>query len=439
MQAALESPLLQLLAVLALVAANGMFVAAEFAIVSVRRTRLLPLAQRGSAVAKRVLQAAADPNAFLAATQLGITMASLGLGWIGEPAVARWIEPWLDALPETIRGTSAHVIAGVLAFTFITTLHIVFGELAAKSAALWRPEETALLVAPPTELFHSIFRPFIWLLNSAANGVLGLFGLRAPSGHHVFSSEEIGTLVTESQRAGAMEEQEALFVHRVLKFADRMADEVMVPRVRIEGLPEESSIKDAIAIVRRSGYTRFPVYAEESLDHIVGMTHVKDLLAALDDGRDGAPVGSIMRPVLYVPEMKPILDLLDEMRGRGTQLAVVLDEYGGTEGMVTLEDLLEELVGEIPGEFRKERPLVVARQADRITVDAAISLEDLGGLLQTEFSSEEANTLGGLIYHLAGEVPQAGAIVHHGNWEIKVQSVSGNRIDLVQLRKLGRG
>lgn len=435
MEVSLDSILLRLAVVLALVAANGMFVAAEFAIVSVRRPRLVALAEGGSRSARLVLRSAEDPNAFLAATQLGITMASLGLGWLGEPTLATLLEPWLGALPVGIRQGALHVMAGVLAFLIITILHIVFGELAAKSAALWRPEGTALVVVPPTEVFHRVFRPFIWLLNSAANGTLGLFGLRAPSGHHVYSSEEIGMLVTESQRAGAVEREEAVFVHRVFRFTDRVAEEVMVPRVSIQGLPKESTVGESIAVVREAGYTRVPVFAE-SLDRIVGMVHVKDLLLAEVDGDGRRPLEQIMRPVLYVPETKAVVDLLEEMRTKGTQLAVVLDEYGGTAGMVTIEDLLEELVGEIPGEFRKAPRLIVTQQPDRIVVDAAIPLETLNEAFRISLPTEEANTLGGFIFRQLGSIPEAGTVFRYDDLEVKIDSATRNRIELVQIRKL---
>src|SRR3989304_2033242 len=323
MEPSVTSVLLRLGAVLALVAADGMFGAAEFAIVSVRRTRLIPLIERGSKRARRVLRAAEKPDAFIAATQLGITMASLGLGWIGEPAGARLLEPLVAALPGAL------------------------------------PEATA-------------------------------FGLPAPSGPHVYSPEEIGLLVTESRRAGVVEEAEALLVHRVFKFADTLVEEVMVPRVSVRGVPNDAAVQDAVTVVREAGFSRIPVFAED-LDHIVGMVHAKDLLVAQAEDRGPEPVDRVMRPVLYVPETKPVVDLLEEMRRQGIQLAVVLDEFGGTSGIVTIEDLLEELVGEIPGEFRPERRLVVLQQADRIIVDAAIPLDDLNERFRIALPTTEAN------------------------------------------------
>jgi len=421
-------------AVLALVAANGMFVAAEFAIVAVRRTRLAPLVQRGSRTARLVLRAAEDPNAFLAATQLGITMASLGLGWIGEPTVAALLDPLLRWLPLGVAAATSHAVAVVLAFALITSLHIVFGELAAKSVALWRPEATALAVAPATQVFYRVFRLPIETLNRTANATLHLFGLRAPSGHHVYSSEELGLLITESHRAGVVEEEEARLMHRVFKFADRLVEEVMVPRVAIRGVPNEATVREAVTAVREAGFTRLPVFADD-LDHIVGMVHAKDLLLAQAAERGEEPVTAVMRPVLYVPEMKPVVDLLEEMRRRGIQLAVVLDEFGGTSGIVTIEDLLEELVGEIPGEYRPERRLVVLQQPDRMVVDAAIPLEDLNERFRAGLPTTEANTLGGFIFHHLGTIPEAGATFRYEGLEFKIESATRTRIGLVQIRR----
>lgn len=427
---------IRLAAVLVLVAANGLFVAAEFAIVAVRRTRLIPLVERGSRTARMVLRTSERPDAFIAATQLGITMASLGLGWIGEPAVAALLAPALDWLPGGLQKATTHTLAVVLAFALITALHIVLGEQAPKSVALWRPEATALLVTPVTELFHRLLRPFIWVLTVATGRTLAAVGLRAPtSGRHIYSSEEIGLLVTESRRAGVVEEEEARLVHRVFRFADRLVEEVMVPRVQVRGVPKDALVPDAVAVVREAGYTRLPVF-EEDLDHIVGMIHVKDLLLAHSEGGGSAPIAPLMRPVLYMPEMKPVGDLLEEMRRGGTQLAVVLDEFGGTSGIVTIEDLLEELVGEIPGEFRPAQRLIILLQPERIVVDAAIPLDVLNEAFRISLPIVEANTLGGFIFHHLGAIPEPGATFRIDQLEFKIEAATRNRIGLVQIRRL---
>jgi magnesium and cobalt exporter, CNNM family len=423
-----------LAAILALVAANGMFVAAEFAIVSVRRTRLIPLAEGGSKTARLVLHAAEDPNPFLAATQLGITMASLGLGWIGGPVVTYVFAPLLHSLSLTIQEATADVIAGTLAFTIITTLHIVFGELAAKSAALWRPEGTAFFVVPPTMLFYHVFKPFIVFLNSAANATLAVIGLRAPSSRYVHSPEEIDLLVTESRQAGLVGKDEAALMHRVFKLTDRVAEEVMVPRIAVRALSQHATIADAAVVVREAGYTRLPVFAD-TLDTIVGMVHAKDLLLVYMEGRHEAPVTSVMRKALYVPETKPVVDLLEEMRTQNTQLAVVIDEFGGTSGIVTMEDLLEELVGEIPGELRKEKRLILMQQADRILVDATIPLDVLNEAFNVSLPTAESNTLGGFIFHYLDKMPEAGTTFRYNGLEFRIDTKVGQQIGVVQIRK----
>jgi len=427
--------LVGLLAIVALVAANGLFVASEFAIVSVRRTRLIPLIARGSKTAQRVMRAAEKPDPLIAATQLGITMASLGLGWIGEPALARSLEPALEWIPGGWQQASSHVVAGTIAFAIITTLHIVFGELAPKSIALWRAEPTALVVVPPTELFYRVFKPFIWLLNTTANATLSLFGLRAPSGgRHVYSAEEIGLLIAEGHRAGTVEEEEARLAHRVFKFQDRLAEEVMVPRVRVRGIPDDGTVGDAIQEVREAGYTRLPVFHAD-LDHIVGMVHAKDLLFASADARAAEPVQVVMRKVLYVPETKPVVDLLAEMQRQGIQLAAIVDEFGGTSGIVTIEDLLEELVGEIPGELRPERRLVAVQTPDRIVVEAGISIETLNEIFQIGLPTGHGNTLGGFVFYHLETIPDAGTTFHYDALEFKIESVTAGRIGLIQIRK----
>ncbi len=276
------------------------------------------------------------------------------------------------------------------------------------------------------------------MLNSFANATLSLFGLRAPVGSHVHSPDEIKLLVSESHEAGVMEEDQALLMHRVFKFAERSVGEVMVPRVSMQGVPKEATLLQAIDRLRQSGYTRLPVFAED-LDHIVGMVHAKDLLLAHVDGRGMELVEHVMRPVLFVPETKPVTDLLKEMRHKRIHLAVALDEYGGTAGMVTLEDLLEELVGEIPGELRPERRLIVRQSQDSILVDAAISLEHLNDAFRAELPLDAANTLGGFVATHLRRIPEKGETFQYGNLEFRIESARGNRIELVRIRKVPAG
>ncbi len=427
---------LRLLAVLALVAANGLFVAAEFAIVTARHTRVAQLVRQGRPLARVVQRAVQNPDPYVAATQLGITMASLGLGWIGEPTVAALIEPLLRGLPGTFREVTLHSISAVLAFTVITALHIIFGELAPKSVALWNAEATALVVVPPTDAFYRLFRPFIWALNTVANGTLKVFGLRAPGGRHVaFGREELVMLVGESRRAGAVEHEEESLVRRVFRLTDRTVGEVMVHRMNVISVPGTATVAEVIEIVRQHGFTRLPVYGKHRED-IVGTVHAKDLLLALASVR-GDPVSAIMRTVLYVPETKLVVDLLAEMRRGGSQLAVVIEEYGSMAGIVTIEDLLEEIVGEIPGESRPSKPLVHLQQPDRIVVDASIDLVALGDLFDIRLPDAEANTLGGFIFHHLGSIPEPGAKFALGDLEFTVETVVGRRIGRVHIQRRG--
>lgn len=425
----------RLLAVFVLVAANGLFVAAEFSIVKARRTRLVQLERQGHRAARVARRATDNPEPFVAATQLGITMASLGLGWIGEPIVATMITPLLEGLPAGWRQISVHAVSGTVAFAVITALHIVFGELAPKSIALWNAERTALWAVPPTAVFYAVFRPFIWALNAVANSSLRLFGLRAPSGRHVaYQREELVMLVSEARRAGAVEDEEESLVRRVFRLTDRVVGDVMVHRVNIVGVPQTATVEDAVAIIRDRGFSRIPVFGTTP-EQIVGAVRAKDLLLEVAAGRGRAPVTSVMRPVLYVPETKPVVDLLEEMRRGRSQLAVVLEEYGSTAGIVTIEDLLEEIVGEIPGESRPQPKLIHDQQPDRVVVDAAIDLSTLNDLLGIHLTGEQANTLGGFIFYHLGSIPEPGTKFTVGNLEFTVETVVGRRIGRVVIRR----
>lgn len=425
----------RLLAVLAIVAANGVFAAAEFAIAKARKARLASMVKRKVRFARVVQRAAEDPEAFVAATQLGITMTSLGLGWIGEPAVAKLIDPLLTAAPAPWQAATSYAVSATLAFIAITALHIILGELVPKSIALRNAESVALVVVPPAVVFSRVFRPFIWLLDTLAERILRMFGLHAPPGRHVaFEREELIMLVSESRRAGTLDREEESLVRRVFRLTDRVVGDVMVHRVNIVGVPQTATVEDAVAIIRDRGFSRLPVFGT-SPEQIVGAVRAKDLLLEVAAGRGRAPVTSVMRPILYVPETKPVVDLLEEMRRGRSQLAVVLEEYGSTAGIVTIEDLLEEIVGEIPGESRPQPKLIHDQQPDRVVVDAAIDLPTLNDLLGIHLSGEQANTLGGFIFYHLGSIPEPGAKFTVGNLEFTVETVTGRRIGRVVIRR----
>lgn len=429
---------LNLLAVLFLVLANGFFVAAEFSLVSVRRTRVEELVAAGNEAARAVRKAMDDPDRFIAATQLGITVASLGLGWIGEPALAHLIGPLVGWLPDSWRGTASHSMAAGLAFFLITFLHVVVGELAPKSIALQYPEETAFIVARPTLLAENVFRPLIWLLNGAGNGLLRLVGLRAPAGHQrVHSVEELKMLIAASEREGVLEAEETHILQRAFDFSDRRVQEAMIPRPEVVGVPAEATIADLLRTFHQAPHSRFPVY-EGDLDHIVGVVSVKDVLHLL--GEDQAAwqrsVRDLARPALFVPETKPVGDLFAEMRERQVQMAVVLDEYGGTAGIVTAEELVEEIVGRMSDEWVAEREVIWVDE-ETAEIDALMRVDEVNGELGLNLpENENYETVAGFLLYRLGRIPEEGERYRYGDLVLTVTRREGPKIARVQVRRL---
>ncbi len=353
----------RLLGVLALVLGNGFFVAAEFSLVTVRKTRIDQLIAEGSRMARPVRRALDNPTNFIAGTQLGITMASLGLGWVGEPAVATIIEPAFSSLPPMISLATAHTIAVAIAFIAITALHIVLGELVPKTIALQRAEQTAMLVVKPAELFQRGLSPFIKVLNGAGRAVLNLFGLREPSGHGlVHSEEELKMLVTASQEAGVLEEDEEQMLHRVFHFSEYTAAQMMVPRTEMAAVPADAPLEQVVDLVVRGRHTSLPVYREE-VDDVIGIMLVTDLVRVLAAPSGNFSAAAIAREALTVPETMKADELVRQLRRHRTHHAIVIDEYGGTAGLVTFERVMERIVGQLGGDFGRYQRAV--RTGDR--------------------------------------------------------------------------
>ncbi|MDB5075878.1 MAG: hypothetical protein JWO42_2057 [Chloroflexi bacterium] len=437
--------LLRLLAVVVLIGLNGFFVATEFALVAMRRTRIDELVDRGVAGAVRVRRAQSDLNRFIAATQLGITMASLGLGWLGEPAVAGLLQGVLGWIPGAVQ---PQVVAGVIAFVLITGLHIVFGELAPKSIALTRPERTALVVVTPTSLFLAAFRPAIALLNSAGAAVVRLLGIAPPAGFEasLHSPEEIEQLVEQSARGGAMEDAERRMIRGVFDIGDRTARHAMVPRTQVKGLPLTAGLKEAVARALAAHHSRLPVY-EGDLDHIVGMVHLRDLVVALTSQSDEAfSLRRLLRPAPAVPDGLMLDEVLVVLREARTHLAVVVDEYGGTAGILTLEDIMEEIVGEVPDEFDPQGPEEIAPQPDGSwLLDGLLPPdevdEQLGTHLQDASDADgeplDVDTLGGLVVALLGRLAVVGdevVVPSDPPVVLRVEEVVDRRVARVRLR-----
>lgn len=432
---------LELLGVVGLIFANAFFVAAEFALVSVRRTRVDELIAQGNTTAVVVRRAIRDPDRFIAATQLGITIASLGLGWLGEPALAHLIKPLFTVLPsEWVTPTAHAVAAGAIAFALITFLHVVLGELAPKSVALSYPEQTALWVARPTVWFENLFRPVIWALNGTGNALLRVVGLTRPTGHHlVHSVEELKMLVTASEKGGVLEETEKDMIHNVFAFGDKLVREVMTPRPEMVAIDENATIAEFLQTFSGTSHTRFPIYAN-SIDNVVGFLAIKDVLRAI--ASQGAPaldqsVRALVRAALFVPESKRVGRLFAEMQAQKIQLAIVIDEFGGTAGMVTLEELLEEIVGRLGDELAQEPPLVETIDEHTVQVDAHLRVEEVNEQLGIRLpESAEYETLAGFILYALRHIPKEGEQFRTNGVRITVTRMEGPKIEKVLITRL---
>lgn len=424
-----------------LILANAFFVAAEFALVSVRKTRIEELAAQGNATARTVKHVIHDPDRFIAATQLGITIASLALGWIGEPAIAHLIEPLFGFLPGSlISEATAGAIATLIAFSIITFLHVVVGELAPKSVALNYPEQSSLIVARPMVIFESIFRPAIWALNGAGNWLLRLIGLNRPTGHQlVHSVEELKMLLSASTAGGELEPVEREFAERAFEFADRQVTEVMIPRTSMVAVEDTATIQDFLDLFAQISHSRFPMYAN-TLDNIVGFVWVKDVLRAMAKGPGARSdlLKGIMRNALYVPETKEIGALFGEMQKQKIQLAIVLDEYGGTAGMVTIEELIEEVVGPVSDELAMTAPMFRRLEEGQIEAEGSVSVEDANEFFNLDLpESDDYETLAGLVMTRMGRVPKEGDNTRIGTIKLTVTKMRGPKIEKILLSRPG--
>jgi CBS domain containing-hemolysin-like protein len=431
-----HSPLdvaLRLGAVVFLVLANGFFVAAEFAIVTVRKTRVDQLIAEGNRRARIVREAVSQPDAYIAATQLGITMASLALGWVGEPALAELFEPLLEALPANWAAVSAHSIAVAVAFGLITSLHIVFGELAPKTVALQHPEGTSLFVTGPTHVFMTAFWPFIALLNGMGRRAVGLVGLRAPSGHAmVHSEEELKMLVTASQEAGVLEEDEEQMLHRVFGFGDLTAGQVMVPRTEVTGIRTTATLDELMAHLARQPHPWLPVY-REGYDDIVGFLHVEDLFPALRKPPERFTLSTYLREAMTVPETLKADEVLEEMKRFRTHHAVVIDEYGGTAGIVTFEGLMERIVGEVGSEFRPEGTRISVLPDGSALIDGLALTTDVNVQFGLHIDEDVYTTIGGLVLGLLGRRARLGDRVEVEGRLLRVEALDHLRVARVYL------
>ena len=425
--------------VLALVAVNGLFVAAEFAIVTARKARLESLSAQGNRMAALVRRTLDDLGNYLAAAQLGITMASIGLGFVGEPLLADLIQPAFAFLPDGSEGTAAHAVAVPLAFALITALHIVLGEQAPKVLALRHPERISMLTAPPTQAFRYAFWPAIWLLNALSNLVLRPFGLRPVEGgaHSAHTAEEIDLLVAQSAKAGVLESEEARLLSSVFQFGDRRVNEVMIPRTEVVWLEKGTTIRDFYETFAKSPHSRFPVY-EDSQDNVVGIVGIKDVLRGISDGQltEESPIDLAMRPAMFTPETKLVGTLFFEMQRAGHQMAAAVDEYGGTAGLVTLEMLLEELVGYVSDELRRHEDEFVTVDDRTYQIDAGMSIHDVNDALELELPDGDYETVAGFVLSHLGHIPKEGEQFTYNGLRVAVTRVLGHKVEEVTVTRL---
>ncbi|PTL82588.1 hemolysin family protein [Vitiosangium sp. GDMCC 1.1324] len=416
---------------LLLVFANGFFVATEFAIVKIRHTRLQALADEGRPGAGSALKMVEKLDAYLSATQFGITLASLGLGWLGEPAFAHLLEPVLTrVVPEAAGVALAHSLAVAIAFAIITFLHIVVGELAPKSFAIQRAEQTTIAVALPMRLFYFLFYPAIWLLNGVAGWVLKAFGLdTAHEAQEAHSEEELRVILHSSAQAGAITTARAELLERSLEMAQKTARQVMVPRNQVKFLDMEEPLEKCIADARAAGHTWLPV-CRGNLDEVEGLVNVKDLFFLLSRG-ELRSLSQVQRPVLYVPEHVTLEQLLNEFRRRRRQTALVVDEHGGTSGLVTIADVVAEVVGDV-AELGRRVDEVRSLPGGRFELPGTAQLDDLEDRLDVSFEIEdeevEVTTIAGYIMAKLGRIPEKGDSLKLDMWRIQVEEVDGPRV-----------
>ncbi|MDD2585617.1 MAG: hemolysin family protein [Syntrophomonadaceae bacterium] len=422
--------IIKIMAALLLVLLNGFFVAAEFALVRVRPTRITQLAEGGNKRALIARECIENLDAYLSVSQLGITLSSLGLGWLGEPAVAALLEPllssWGISSPALVKS-----ISFIIAFSLITFLHVVFGELAPKSLAIQKAESISLALARPMRTFFFLFYPAVAILNGTALTIVHLLGFKTTRETDItHTGEELRMLISESYRGGQIDETEQELLQNVFRFEERVAEEIMVPRPEVVFLDINDSLEENIARARRFEHTRFPL-CDGSPDQVIGLIHIKDLVYKGDDCHN---INEIKRDILFVPEGMPLDNLLSAFQKSRKHMAVILDEYGGTAGIVTMENVLEELVGEIQDEFDQEEPEIKEEPDGTFLVSGMLFIDDATEIFSLPLDDEEQyNTLAGYILGKLGKRPREGDTVTINDIKLKVEKMDGMRIARIRL------
>jgi CBS domain containing-hemolysin-like protein len=418
-----------------LIALTAFFVSSEFAIVKVRSTRIDQLIAEGNQNARAVKRVISNLDEYLSACQFGITITSLGLGWQGEPTVEHLLHPVFELM--NLNESIASFLSFVIAFATITFLHVVVGELAPKTLAIQKAETITLLFSRPLIFFYKIMYPFIWALNRSSRVVTGLFGLRPASEHEIaHSEEELRLILSESYKSGEINQSEYKYVNNIFEFDDRIAKEIMVPRTEIVAFDINDSIADHFEIMRQEKYTRYPVMDRDK-DHIIGMVNIKEILTDCIQTPEAVEkkLDDYIRPIIQVIESIPIHDLLVKMQRERVHMAILVDEYGGTAGLVTVEDILEEIVGEIQDEFDIDEVPMIRKVNEHTTiVDGKVLIEDVNDLLGIDIDDTDVDTIGGWILTEKFDIQQGGTLSYR-DYEFKVLKMEGHHVQLVEITK----
>ncbi|MGE8207086.1 hemolysin family protein [Heyndrickxia sp. NPDC080065] len=425
----------KLVLVFVLIALSAFFVASEFSIVKIRSSRIDQLIEEGSKNALAVKKILSNLDEYLSTVQLGITILSLVLGWIGEGVVSKLLEPIFTFMH--ISGPSVHVISTILSFILITFVHVVVGELAPKTIAIQKAETVSLLTSRPLIFIHRILYPFVWLLNSSSRLVTKLFGIKDVSENELaHTEEELRIIVSESYKSGEINQSEFKYVNKIFEFDNRIAKEIMVPRTEITSLSKEDSLEELLQIIRVERYTRYPVIDGDK-DHIIGMVNAKELLTELLSNREMTKqtLNSFIRPIIRVIDTIPIQELLVMMQKERIHMAVLIDEYGGTSGLVTVEDIVEEIVGEIRDEFdMDEVPLVRKVKEDHYIIDSKVLVSEVNSLLGIDINDEDVDTIGGWVLTENYEAKQ-GDIIDYESYEFIIKEMEDLHVKYIEVKK----
>ena len=429
--------LINIFIILFLLFVNAFFVAAEFSLVKVRKTRLEQLSNEGNGNAKKALKLVNDINRMLAAAQLGVTIASIALGWVAESTIVQIIEPVIGFFAHTMNAMPAHLIAVPISFVLVTYFHVLLGEQLPKCISLRHPESLSLLIATPMDIFITIFKPFVLLLEVSGNKILSACHANSEDASLVHSTEELDMLVDASYNEGVLNETEAEMLHNMFKFSDLMAKQAMIPRTDMICIPDDISYEELTKQTLENQYTRYPVY-EENIDKILGFIHVKDLYS-LAMRKDEFSIKKLIRPLILIPETMTLDNLIIEFKKRHCQIAVVIDEFGGTSGLITLEDVLEEIIGEVQDEFDEEEETDIKEIGENTYIANAMmridEVVEYFGLKESLFEEDDVDTIAGLVVKLLGRIAEVGDTVSFNGLTFTVKEVDGARITKLQIYK----